>query len=115
MVLLDQDLIAGIGNIYSDDILWKAKVHPLRRADSLSDKEIKDIYESTKDILNLAIALGGTSISDYRDVLGGKGGYSDKRLVYKRDGEPCKRCKTPIKRIKVGSRSARFCPKCQKI
>jgi len=115
MVLLDQDRIAGIGNIYSDDILWKAKVHPLRPVNSLSDKEIKDIHQATRDILSLAISLGGTSISDYRDVSGERGGYGDRRLVYRRDGEPCKRCKTPIKRIKVGSRSARFCPECQKI
>lgn len=115
MVLLDQDRIAGIGNIYSDDILWKAKVHPLRPADSLSDKEIKDIFLAIKEILGLAIDLGGTSISDYRDVAGNKGGYGDIRLVYRRDGEPCKRCGTPIERMKIGSRSARFCPQCQKI
>ena len=115
MVLMDQEKIAGIGNIYSDDILWKAKVHPLRPAGSLSDAEIRSIYKAAKDILSIAIKLGGTSISDYRDVFGGKGGYGDRRLVYRRDGEPCKRCGSPIKRIKMGGRSARFCPDCQKI
>jgi len=115
MVLMDQDKIAGIGNIYSDDILWKAKIHPLRPSDSLTGEEVKKIHKAIKEILTLAVKLGGTSISDYRDVSGKKGGYADKRLVYRRDGEPCKRCGSPIKRLKIGGRSARFCSECQKI
>jgi len=114
MLLMDPRKIAGIGNIYSDDILFKAKIHPLRQAQSLSDSEIKKLYSSTKEILSLAVKIGGTSISDYRNMKGEKGGYGDIRLVYRRDGKPCPVCKTPIKRIKIGGRSARFCPVCQK-
>jgi len=114
MLLMDQAKIAGIGNIYSDDILFKAKIHPLRTASSLSEKEVKILYEAMKEILTLAVKLGGTSISDYRNTKGEKGGYGDIRLVYRKDGKPCPVCGTPIKRIKLGGRSARFCPNCQK-
>lgn len=112
-VLLDQKKIAGIGNIYSDDILWKAKVHPLRLASSLSDQEITALLAATKEILALAVSLGGTSISDYRNVEGLEGNYGSHRLVYGREKEPCLRCKTPITKLKIGGRTARFCPKCQ--
>ena len=115
LVIMDQDRVAGIGNIYSDDILWKAKVHPLRPASSLSDEELKEIYKAMREILKLAISLGGTSISDYRDIKGNPGGYGDRRLVYRRDNEPCPRCGTKIQRLKSGGRSGRFCPHCQKI
>lgn len=114
-VLMDQEKISGIGNIYSDDILWSAKIHPLRPANSLSDKEIAKIVEATKKILALSVSLGGTSISDYRDINGEFGHYGDYRLAYQREGELCSRCKTKFKKIKVGSRSATFCPYCQKI
>lgn len=113
-LLMDQSKIAGIGNIYSDDILFKAGIHPLRISRSLSEKELKAIYSAIKEILFLAIRLGGTSVSDYRDVRGEKGKYGDRRLVYGRDKEPCLKCGTLIKTIKIGGRSARFCPKCQK-
>ena len=112
-ILMDPEIIAGIGNIYSDDILWKAKVHPLRKAHSLSVSEIGAIHKATKEILKKAISLGGTSISDYRDIFGKKGGYGDVRLVYRRDGEKCKRCGTKIAKLKVGGRTARYCPDCQ--
>ncbi|MFA5052869.1 MAG: bifunctional DNA-formamidopyrimidine glycosylase/DNA-(apurinic or apyrimidinic site) lyase [Parcubacteria group bacterium] len=114
-LLMDQTKIAGIGNIYSDDILFKAKIHPLRPAASLTEKEIAKLYDAMKDILALAVKLGGTSISDFRTLEGKEGGYAEKRLVYRRDGKPCPRCGTSIKRIKIGSRSARFCPSCQKL
>ena len=112
-LLMDPYKIAGIGNIYSDDILFKAKIHPLRIANTLSKKEIKVIYNAMKNILALAIRLGGTSISDYRNIEGKRGHYGDRRLVYKRDGKECFVCKSHIQRIKVGGRSARFCPSCQ--
>lgn len=112
-VLLDQSKIAGIGNIYSDDILWKAKIHPLRKANSVKDKEVRAILSATKEILALAVSLGGTSVSDYRNVYGQPGKYSDRRLVYSRDKKPCFRCKTAIEKLKTGGRTARFCPKCQ--
>ena len=112
-LLMDQHKIAGIGNIYSDDILFKAKIHPLRRASSLTNKEIKNLYNAIRNILSLAVSLGGTSISDFRDIKGEKGTYGERRLVYRRDGKPCFVCDSIIKRIKIGGRSARFCPSCQ--
>jgi formamidopyrimidine-DNA glycosylase len=112
-LLMDQSKIAGIGNIYSDDILFKIGIHPLKKASSLSEKEIEKLYISIKEILSLAVKLGGTSISDYRDVKGRKGGYGERRLVYGKSGKPCSVCGTIIEKIKVGGRSASFCPKCQ--
>jgi len=114
-VLLDQEVIAGIGNIYSDDILWKAKVHPLKPANKLSSGELKALWKAMREILQKAVKLRGTSYSDYRDTAGKEGYYADYRLVYQREDEPCRRCRTKIKRITVGGRSAHFCPYCQKL
>lgn len=114
-VLMDQEVIAGIGNIYSDDILWKAKIHPFKPANKLSDKELREIWKAMREILQKALKLRGTSTSDYRDTAGKEGGYTDYRLVYQREGESCQRCKTKIKRVKIGGRSAHYCPKCQTI
>lgn len=114
-VLLDQTVVAGIGNIYSDDILWQAKVNPFKPANGLSSAESAAIYKAMKAILNKAVKLRGTSTSDFRDTAGKAGGYTEKRLVYQREGEPCRRCKTPIKRIKMAGRSAHFCSQCQKL
>ena len=113
-VLLDQSFIAGIGNIYADEILWKAKIHPLTRVEKFNEKELKSLYGSTKEILKKALKLQGTSIDDYRKPKGRKGGYADVRYVYGREGEKCKRCSAKIKRIKIGGRSAHFCSHCQK-
>lgn len=113
-VLTDPNVIAGIGNIYSDDILWQAKIHPLRKADSLSEKELKELYKAMRSILAKAVSLRGTSFSDFRDTSGKEGYYSGHRLVYQREDEPCRRCGTKIQRIVLGGRSAHFCPKCQK-
>jgi len=114
-VLMDRYIIAGIGNIYSDDILWEAKIHPFQSAKILKDVELKRIFLAIKKILTQAVKLRGTSFSDYRDIKGKKGYYVDKRRVYQREGEKCLRCGSIIKRIKIGGRSAHFCPKCQKI
>jgi formamidopyrimidine-DNA glycosylase len=115
IVLMDQNVIAGIGNIYSDDILWLAKIHPLRKTDSLSDKEIKNLYSAIKIVLKKALKLRGSSISDFRDVSGRPGGYADKSFVYQKEGEGCPRSNGTIQRIKIGGRSARYCPICQKV
>ena len=112
-VLMDQKIIAGIGNIYSDEILWSAKVHPLKDVSTLSNIELKNIYLSMRQILKKAIKVKGESISDYRTIYGKKGGFDPFRMVYRRNGKPCPRCGTIIKRIIVGGRSAHFCPKCQ--
>lgn len=115
IVLMDQSVIAGIGNIYSDDILWLARIHPLRRTDSLSDKEMKSLYSAIKIVLKKALKLRGSSISDFRDTSGRPGGYSDKSFVYQKEGERCPRSNGIIKRIRIGGRSARYCPICQKV
>ena len=114
-VLMDQEVIAGIGNIYSDDILWAAKIHPFRAANKISEKELKAIYGAMKKILTRALKLRGTSSSDFRDTAGEKGGYGNELLVYQKEGEPCSRCATKIIRKKIGGRSAHFCPACQSL
>lgn len=112
-VLMDPETIAGIGNIYSSEILWCAKINPEKRIAELSDKEMGILYHCTKKILQLGVKLGGESFSDYRKPDGSKGGFDTERKVYKREGQKCRRCGAKIKRIKVGQRSAFFCPSCQ--
>jgi formamidopyrimidine-DNA glycosylase len=114
-ILMDQNIIAGIGNIYSDEILWEAKVNPFKETKQLSDEEIERIYEAMREILPKAIEVGGESISDFRRITGEKGGFDPLRKVYRREGEKCSRCGTIIKRIKLAGRSAHFCPKCQQL
>jgi formamidopyrimidine-DNA glycosylase len=114
-VLMDQEVIAGIGNIYSDEILWRAKIHPFKKVGKLSEEELKRIYKAMKEILPKAIEVGGESISDYRRPSGEKGGFDLLRKVYRREGEKCFRCGAKIKRVKLGQRSAHFCPVCQKL
>ncbi|MCD6410734.1 DNA-formamidopyrimidine glycosylase [bacterium] len=114
-VLMDQKTISGIGNIYSDEILFRAGVHPFKSANTLQEKELKKIYRNIKSVLKKAIRLGGESISDYRRPDGRKGGFDKERKVYRREGMPCYVCGTKIERRKIGSRSTYFCPKCQKL
>ena len=113
-VIMVPEFIAGIGNIYSNEALWWAKINPEKDVSKLSKKELELLYYSIKKVLKKGIELGGESFSDYRDVDGKKGHFDDERKVYKREREKCQRCKTIIKRIKFGGRSAFFCPKCQK-
>ena len=112
-VLMDQGVIAGIGNIYSDEMLFKARIHPLKEVLHLSLAEKKKLFKAMKEILILAVRLQGESFSDFRRTSGEKGYYDKVRMVYRRTGEKCLRCGTIIKRIKVGGRSAHFCPNCQ--
>lgn len=114
-VLMDPKVIAGIGNIYADEILWDAKVHPLCDVSQLKNSQLKKIYQAIREILSKAIKLGGTSISDFRKLSGEKGFFGNERKVYRREKEKCYRCKTLIERIKIGGRSSCFCPKCQKL
>ena len=114
-VLMDQSVFAGIGNIYSDEILWLAGIHPLRQVSSLTREELEKIFSSTKKILKKAIEARGTSDSDYRDPSGNKGGYQKMLYVYGLEGEKCqKKDGGIIARLKVGGRSAHFCPVHQK-
>jgi formamidopyrimidine-DNA glycosylase len=115
-VLMNQEVIAGIGNIYSDEILWLAKIHPFKAVNKLSEKELKNLYSAMKKILEKALKLRGASISDYRDTAGKEGGYDKVRLVYQREGEKCRRNDGGIiVRKKIGGRSAHFCSICQKL
>ena len=114
-ILMDPEVIAGIGNIYSNEALWWAKVHPQKRVSELTSKELQVLYNSIKKVLLAGVRLGGESFSDYRNVDGKKGHFDDERKVYKREKEKCSRCGTLIKRLKFGGRSAFFCPNCQPI
>ncbi len=114
-VLLNQAVISGIGNIYSDEILWDARINPYRRPESLSEEEKDRLYRSTKKILKRALVLKGDSMSDYRLIDGTKGGFQEEHKVYGREGLPCYRKDGGvIERKKIGNRSLRFCPVCQK-
>lgn len=113
-LLMDQKFIAGIGNIYSDEILFAAKVQPLRRVKTLTSGEIKAIWSNIGKILKEAIKNRGTSERDYVDALGKKGDYLKYLKVYRKEGQKCPRCGGTVKRIKIGSRSAHFCPRCQR-
>jgi len=114
-LLLDQKVIAGIGNIYRSEILFSAKVHPERKVQTLSDGEIEKIFKYTKSILRRAIKMRGTSDSDYRDLEGKLGNFQKVLNVYRREGEVCKKCKkTKIARKKLGQRSYFYCFACQK-
>lgn len=114
-ILMDQAFISGIGNIYSSEILWEAKVSPLRKAGSLDEKELENIFKAIKKVLALAIKHRGDSESDYRDADGKEGGYQKIQKVYQRDGEKCPRKDGGIiKRVKIGQRSGFYCSVCQK-
>ncbi|MBU3934670.1 DNA-formamidopyrimidine glycosylase [Patescibacteria group bacterium] len=114
-VLMDQKIIAGVGNIYSDEILWRSKTHPQKSASLLKESELNLIYRNIKKVLILAIKLKGESISDFRDLQGERGNFDAERKVYKKTGKKCSRCGAIIKRIKIGGRSAHFCPNCQRL
>ncbi|MFH0987452.1 MAG: DNA-formamidopyrimidine glycosylase [Patescibacteria group bacterium] len=114
-VLMNQEAIAGIGNIYSDEILWRSKINPFRLSQNLGLEEEKRVYLAAKEILKKAIKLRGESISDWRDARGEKGGYDNIRKVYQREGEKCPRCGSLIQRKKISGRSAHFCPSCQSL
>jgi len=112
-LLMDQKFIAGIGNIYSDEILFAAKIAPLRLAKTLTAQEIQGIFQNIKKILRAAIKSHGSSVEYYLDAYGQKGNYVKEHKVYRREGEKCLRCGAIIKRIKLAGRSAHFCPGCQ--
>jgi len=112
-LLIDQRFIAGIGNIYSDEILYAAKIHPLRRVKTLNNKEIEQIFHNIGKILNAAIKHQGSSVEYYIDACGKKGNFVKYHQVYQKEGQKCRRCAMVIERIKIGGRSAHFCPNCQ--
>jgi len=116
-VLMNPEIISGIGNIYSDEILWRAHVHPQEQVKNIPNKSWSIIYKAMKETLKSGIDFGGDSMSDYRNILGERGKFQEKHNVYRKTGEKCpkKGCTGKIVRIKVGGRSAHFCDKHQKL
>ena len=112
--LLNQKLLSGVGNIYADESLFRAKVRPRRRASSLTRAEFHKLHKGLQQVLREAIKAGGSSVSDYVDAEGREGFFQLKHYVYGREGKPCRVCKTPIKRVIIAGRSSHYCPHCQK-
>jgi len=112
-VLLNQSVLRGIGNIYADESLWRAKIHPEKIGARLADDELRRLHRAVQHILREAIRLRGSSISDYVDLDGGRGEFQQKHRAYQHDGKKCFRCGTIIRRIIVAGRSTHFCPRCQ--
>ncbi|KPJ58129.1 MAG: hypothetical protein AMS15_09150 [Planctomycetes bacterium DG_23] len=113
-LLLDQRKIAGLGNIYSDEALFRAGIHPIRPAESLSQEEIKTLHRAIRNTLHKAIRHFGSSVSDYMRPDGSVGEFQYFHQVYRREGKPCGKCGALIKRMKFGGRSTYFCPNCQR-
>jgi len=113
-LLLDQQICAGMGNIYSDEALFHAGIRPLRRAYRITNKEIPKLIKALRQVIHEGIANFGTSVSDYRRTDGQDGNFQNFLCVYGREGEPCRKCGTKIVLKKIGNRSTRYCPNCQK-
>lgn len=113
-LLLNQAFIGGVGNIYADESLFSAAIHPRARANRLSRRRAEELYRNIIATLNLAIEHRGSSVSDYVDARGERGGYQHLHSVYGRAGEPCPRCGAPIRRIVLGQRGTHYCPRCQR-
>ena len=112
--LLNQKLLRGVGNIYADESLFRAGIRPRRRAATLSRERLAGLHAAVKEVLREAIALGGSTVSDYVDADGEAGFFQLEHRVYGREGEPCLVCKTPIKRVVIAGRSSHYCPNCQR-
>jgi len=113
-LLLDQSVVAGLGNIYVDEVLFSAGVHPTRKANTLTAEEIQDIHAATRDILGRAIELRGTTFDSYHDAFGETGKFQHQLKVFTRTGEPCQRCGTQIVKSRVAGRGTYSCPACQR-
>ena len=112
--LLNQSLLAGVGNIYADESLFQAGIRPRRRTNRLTAAELERLRLALRQILTDAIRLGGSSVSDYVDADGERGFFQLEHCVYQRTGEPCRRCQTPIRRMELAGRGTHFCPTCQR-
>jgi formamidopyrimidine-DNA glycosylase len=112
--LLNQKLLRGVGNIYADESLHRAGIRPRRRASRLTDEELARLRRAVQQVLREAIRAGGSSVSDYVNADGEEGLFQIEHRVYGREGEPCRKCKVPIKRVVIAGRSAHYCPKCQR-
>ena len=113
--LLDQTVVAGAGNIYADESLWCARIHPETRVKNVSDQKLNKLYHCLRDILQLAIDQGGSSDRNYVDAEGNKGSYLSFAKVFRREGQPCQRCGHEIIKTRVAGRGTHTCPKCQKL
>ena len=114
-LLLDQTVVCGLGNIYVDEVLYRARLHPLTSSSELTDKDIENVVKYTVEVLARAIELGGTTIRTFRSSHGVSGTFQNELLVHQRKGENCYECHTPIEKIEVGGRGTYFCPTCQKL
>jgi formamidopyrimidine-DNA glycosylase len=112
--LLTQERIAGVGNIYADEALWRARIHPLRPVGSLRRGQIEALRAAVVETLNAGIEARGASIDDFRNTDGARGSFQDRFLVYSREGEPCPRCGTPIRKLRAAGRGTYVCPNCQR-
>jgi formamidopyrimidine-DNA glycosylase len=112
-VLLDQGVVAGVGNIYADESLFRARLHPARRGSDLGRAEADRLRKAVVAVLSDAIEKRGSTIRDYVGGSGLRGGYQDEFRVYGRKGEPCPRCGTPIELLRLAGRASHFCPTCQ--
>jgi formamidopyrimidine-DNA glycosylase len=113
--LLDQRTVAGLGNIYVDEALWRAQVHPLRPAGTLDADELARLTRSIRDVLKAGVKRQGASLRDYSTPDGGRGRMQDRFRVYGREGRPCQRCGTPIDKIRTAGRGTWYCPNCQRL
>jgi formamidopyrimidine-DNA glycosylase len=113
--LLDQRAAAGVGNIYADEALWRARIHPLQPAGALTREELSALRKGIRDALTMGIARQGATLRDYRDPRGRRGRMQDDFRVYGRAGEPCHRCGTPIEKIRAAGRGTWYCPSCQRV
>jgi formamidopyrimidine-DNA glycosylase len=113
-LLLDQRMLAGLGNIYADESLYRARIHPLTRACDLRAEEVRRLLRAIRTTLRSALQAGGSTIRDYRTPAGERGWFQMRHQAYGRQGRPCRRCTTPISRIQVAGRSSHICRKCQR-
>jgi formamidopyrimidine-DNA glycosylase len=111
--ILDQRTVAGVGNIYADEALWRARIHPRTPAERLEPEEVKALYKGIRESLRAGIRRQGSTLRDYRLPDGTEGGAQNEFKVYGRGGEPCDRCGTPIDKIRVAGRGTWYCPRCQ--
>ena len=112
-VLLDQRVVAGLGNIYADEALWRARINPLRAANHLAPEEVARVHRAIRAALRVGIERQGSTLRDYSTPDGTDGSMQDEFRVYGRDGEPCARCRATITKTRVGGRGTWFCPRCQ--
>ncbi len=113
-LLLNQEFVRGLGNIYADEALFRARLHPQRSARTVSARKARDLHSAIQSVLSDAIAAGGTSINNYVDSKGSQGYFQLQTQAYGKTGKPCSRCATPLRRILVAQRSTHFCPRCQR-